>query len=69
MEEVKGVIGIVGQWKIYPEPVAPISVVGLTKGQDFLIENAVPIAALRFPLVFNGVQSESFLLLSERTTQ
>ena len=42
MEDFKGAIGIVGQCKIYPEPVAPISVVGLIKGRDFLIENAVP---------------------------
>ena len=49
MEEVQGVIGTVGQCKTYPEPVVPISVVGLNKGRDFLIENTVPGAALRFP--------------------
>ena len=49
MEVGKGVICIVGQCKIYPEPVAPVSVGGLNKGQDFLIENAVQGAALRFP--------------------
>ena len=49
MEEVQGVIGTVGQCKTYPEPVVPISMVGLNKGRDFLIENTVPGAALRFP--------------------
>ena len=49
MEVGKGVICIVGQCKIYPEPVAPVSVGGLNKGQNFLIENAVQGAALRFP--------------------
>ena len=49
MEVGKGVICIVGQCKIYPELVAPISVVGLNKERDFLIENTVPGAALRFP--------------------
>ena len=49
MEDFKGVIGFVGQCKIYPEPVVPITVVGLNKGRDFLIENTVPGAALRLP--------------------
>ena len=31
MKEVKDVIGIVDQCKIYPEPVAPISKVGLNR--------------------------------------
>ena len=31
MKEVKCVIGIVSQCKIYPEPVAPISMVGLNR--------------------------------------
>ena len=49
MEDFKGAIGIVGQCKIYPEPVAPISVAGLNKGLDFLIENTVPGASSRLP--------------------
>ena len=44
MEKVKGVIG---QCTIYSEPVAPISMVGINKGWDFWIENAVSGALLR----------------------
>ena len=46
MKEVKDAIGIEGQCKIYPEPVAPISLVGQNQEWDFLIENTVPDAAL-----------------------
>ena len=52
IEDFKGIIGLVDQCEIYPEPVAPISVVGLKKGQDFLIEIAVPGAASRLPSYF-----------------
>ena len=68
MEEVKGVIGIVGQCTIYSEPVAPISMVGINKGWDFLIENAVSGALLRRGslLFLNCAQNESFLMLSKQ---
>ena len=49
MKEVKDVIGIMSQCKIYPEPVALISKVGLNREWDFLIENAEPGAALTLP--------------------
>jgi len=49
MKEVKDVIGIMSQCKIYPEPVALISKVGLNREWDFLIENAEPGAASTLP--------------------
>ena len=52
MEEVKGVNGKVDQHKLYPEPLALMSVVGLRKKQDFLIENAVQGAASTLPFCF-----------------
>ena len=52
MREVKDVIGIVGQCKIYPEPVAPIFVVGLNREWNFLIEKAVQGVASTLPSCF-----------------
>ena len=38
MEEVKGVIGKVGQFNIHPQPWTPISAVGFDKKHDFLMK-------------------------------
>ena len=68
VKESKDIIGIVGQYKIYPEPVAPISEVGLKREWDVLIE-CWARRRVNAPLVLNGTQNECFLPLGRKAIQ